>query len=185
VGEAPRKIRLGISACLLGQRVRYDGGHRRDPMLIETLGKRVDWVPVCPEVECGLPVPREAMCLAGGPGDPGDPESPRLVTIRTGIDHTERMLRWARRRVVELEAEHLCGFIFKSRSPSCGMARVEVCDENGDSREVGVGLFARTFMEHFPLLPVEDESRLGDPAVREKFIRGVLSSCYVASYFAE
>ena len=167
--EAPSRIRLGISACLLGQRVRYDGGHRRDPLLIETLGKRVDWVPVCPEVECGLPVPREAMCLAG------DPESPRLVTIRTGIDHTERMLGWARRRVVELEAEHLCGFIFKSRSPSSGMERVEVYDREGNSREVGVGLFARTFMEHFPLLPVEDESRLGDPALREKFIRGILS----------
>jgi len=167
VHEAAKRIRLGISACLLGQRVRYDGGHRRDPLLIETLGEYVDWVPVCPEVECGLPVPREAMCLAG------DPASPRLVTIKTAIDHTERMLRWAHKRVVELESEHLCGFVFKSRSPSCGMAGVEVCDENGDSREGG-GLFARVFMEHFPLLPVEDESRLHDASLRESFIRGVL-----------
>ena len=169
VGEDPRKIRLGISACLLGQRVRYDGGYKRDPFLIETLGQYVDWVPVCPEVECGLPVPREAMCLAG------DPASPRLVTIKTGIDQTERMLRWAHKRVVELETEHLCGFVFKSRSPSCGMARVNVHDENGDSREGGGGLFARIFMEHFPLLPVEDESRLHDASLRESFIRGVLS----------
>jgi len=169
VGERPRQVRLGISACLLGRTVRYDGGHRRDPLLIETLGQCVDWVPVCPEVECGLDVPREAMSLVGRP------ESPRLVTIETAIDHTDRMLRWARKRVVELEAEHLCGFVFKSRSPSCGVARVSLCDENGSRGETGVGLFARVFTEHFPQLPVEDEKRLHDPAVRENFLRRILS----------
>lgn len=168
VGERPRQVRLGISACLLGRAVRYDGGHRRDPLLIETLGEYVDWVPVCPEVECGLGVPREAMNLVGRP------ESPRLVTIETAIDHTDLMLSWGRKRAVELEAEHLCGFVFKSRSPSCGLAGVNVCDENGDSHQSDTGLFARFFMEHFPQLPVEDEQRLHDPVVRENFLRRIL-----------
>ena len=152
----------------MGLAVRYDGGHRRDPLLMETLGQYVDWVPVCPEVECGLGVPREAMSLVGCP------ESPRMVTIETGIDHTDRLLKWARKRVVELETVHLCGFVFKSRSPSCALAGVNVCDENGNSRESGVGLFARVFREHFPQLPVQDERGLHDPAVREDFVRRIL-----------
>ena len=90
------KIKLGISACLLGEKVRYDGGHELDRFLTGTLGKYVDFVPVCPEVECGLGVPREAMRLVG------DPRDPRLVTVHSGVDHTERMLAWARRRVAEL-----------------------------------------------------------------------------------
>jgi len=106
------KIRIGISACLLGEKVRYDGGHKWDRFITGTLGKYVDLVPVCPEVECGLGIPREAMRLAG------DPHSPRLVTVRSGIDHTERMLTWARKRVAKLAKEELCGFIFKSDSPS-------------------------------------------------------------------
>lgn len=157
-------IRLGISTCLLGQPVRYDKGHKRDPFLVETLGRFVEWVPVCPEVECGLPVPREPMQLVG------DPESPHLVTQRTGPDHTPRMLAWARRRVRELAPLGLCGFVFKTKSPSCGMERVKVYDRHGNVRKVGVGLFAREFMRHFPLLPVEDEGRLHDPALRENFI---------------
>ena len=161
------RIRLGISTCLLGQKVRYDGGHKRDPFLIETLGRYVEWVPVCPEVECGLTVPREAMRLVG------DPASPHLVTIRTGNDHTRRMLRWAAKRVRQLEAEGLCGYVFKSRSPSSGMERVKVYDDHGNARKVGIGLFARAFMDHFPLLPVEDEGRLHDPRLRENFIERV------------
>ena len=105
---APDKIRLGISSCLLGERVRYDGGHKHDAYLTDTLGPCVEWVPVCPEVECGLPVPREAMRLEG------DPASPRLVVIRTRVDHTERMRAWAQRRVEELAAEGLSGFVFKA-----------------------------------------------------------------------
>jgi len=162
-----QKIRLGISTCLLGERVRYDGGHKRDPFLVETLGRHVEWVPVCPEVECGLPVPREAMHLVG------DPASPCLVTIRTGRDHTARMLTWAAERVRQLEAEDLCGFVFKSRSPSSGMERVKVYDERGSAAKTGTGLFARAFMDHFPLLPVEDEGRLHDPRLRENFIERV------------
>ena len=163
------KIRLGISACLLGEKVRYDGGHKWDRFITGTLGKYVDFVPVCPEVECGLGIPREAMRLVG------DPRTPRLVTVHSGIDHTGRMLEWARRRVVELEPEGLCGFIFKSDSPSSGMERVKVYGASGSPLKVGVGLFARAFMEHFPLLPVEEEGRLHDPTLRENFIEAVFT----------
>ena len=112
------KIKLGISTCLLGENVRYDGGHKLDRFLTDTLGQYVEYVPVCPEVECGLSIPRESMHLEG------DPESPRLVTSRTKQDMTGRMVGWANTRVVELEKEGLCGFIFKSDSPSSGMERV-------------------------------------------------------------
>jgi uncharacterized protein YbbK (DUF523 family) len=164
------KIRLGISSCLLGEPVRYDGGHKHDAYLTDALGRFVEWIPVCPEVECGLPVPREAMRLEG------DPASPRLVAIRTHLDHTERMLAWARRRVEELAAGGLSGFVFKANSPSCGREGVPVYDARGTAQEIGVGLFARLFMERFPHLPVEDEERLHDPALRENFIERIFRS---------
>jgi uncharacterized protein YbbK (DUF523 family) len=162
------KIRLGISACLLGQAVRYDGGHKLDRFLIKALGEFVDYVPVCPEVECGMPVPREAMHLVGNSG------SPRLITIETGVDKTDQMTRWAKKRVVELEKDGLMGFLFKSSSPSCGMERVKVCNEKNRTVRKGVGLFAFAFMKHFPLLPVEEECRLQDPSIRDNFIERVL-----------
>ena len=158
------KIKLGISSCLLGEKVRYDGGHKLDRFITQTLGKLVEFVPVCPEVECGLGVPREAMHLVAAP------DGPRLVTIRTQTDYTERLLAWAQKRLVELEQEDLCGFIFKSGSPSSGMERVKIYSGKGEPARTGVGLFAREFMQHFPLLPVEDEGRLHDPALRENFL---------------
>jgi uncharacterized protein YbgA (DUF1722 family)/uncharacterized protein YbbK (DUF523 family) len=164
-----KKIKLGVSTCLLGENVRYDGGHKLDRFLTDTLGQYVEYVPVCPEVECGLPVPRESMHLEG------DPESPRLVTSRTKQDMTERMIQWALERVVELEKEDLCGFIFKSDSPSSGMERVKVYNDKGMAVKKGVGMFARIFMEHFPLLPVEDEGRLHDPGLRENFIERIFT----------
>jgi uncharacterized protein YbgA (DUF1722 family)/uncharacterized protein YbbK (DUF523 family) len=167
--ETDAKIKLGISTCLLGQPVRYDGGHKWDRFLTDTLGKFVDFAPVCPEVECGLGIPREAMRLVG------DPVAPRLVTIRTQVDYTERMLAWAKKRVVELESQDLCGFIFKSDSPSSGMERVRVYNSQGMPVKTGVGLFARAFMEHFPLLPVEEEGRLHDPKLRENFIEAIFT----------
>ena len=163
------KIRLGISSCLLGEPVRYDGGHKLDRFLTETLGQYVEYVPICPEVECGLPVPRESMRLEG------NPDSPRLIAFRTKQDMTDRMLRWARKRVVELESNGLCGFIFKSDSPSSGMERVRVYNERGMPVKRGVGMFARAFMEHFPLLPVEEEGRLHDPNLRENFIERIFT----------
>ena len=163
------KIKLGISACLLGENVRYDGGHKLDRFLTDTLGRYVQYVPVCPEVECGLSVPREAMRLEGDPG------SPRLVTIRTRRNMTNRMIRWALKRVVELEKEELSGFIFKSNSPSSGMERVKIYNQKGMPVRKGTGVFARIFMEHFPLLPVEDEGRLHDPKSRENFIERIFT----------
>ncbi|PKN66012.1 MAG: DUF1722 domain-containing protein [Deltaproteobacteria bacterium HGW-Deltaproteobacteria-15] len=163
------KIRLGISACLLGQNVRYDGGHKLDRYLTETLGKYVEYVPVCPEVECGLGVPREAMRLVG------DSESPRLVTVKTKQDLTERMMTWAGKRVKELEKEGLCGFVFKRGSPSSGMERVKVYNERGMAEKKGRGMFAGAFMDHFPLIPVEEEGRLHDPKLRENFIERIFA----------
>ena len=160
------KIKLGVSACLLGEYVRYDGGHAHDRFLTDTLGQFVEYVPVCPEVECGMPVPREAVRLVGSP------DSPRLMTVKTGIDHTERMRSWAEKRLESLEADDLCGFIFKSKSPSSGMKRVKVYTDAGVTK-TGVGIWARMFMEHFPLLPVEDEGRLHDPGIRENFIERI------------
>jgi len=163
------QLRIGLSTCLLGENVRFDGGHKRDRFVTDTLGQFLEFVPVCPEMECGLGVPRESMRLVG------KPESPRLVTNRTKIDHTERMITWARKRVQELEKEDLCGFIFKSRSPSSGMERVRVYNEKGIPEKKGVGMFARIFMEHFPLLPVEEDGRLHDIRLRENFIERIFA----------
>jgi uncharacterized protein YbgA (DUF1722 family)/uncharacterized protein YbbK (DUF523 family) len=158
------KIRIGISTCLLGENVRYNGGNALDRFLRDTLGRYVEYVPVCPEVECGFGIPRETFRLMG------DPKRPRLVTTKTGVDHTERMEAWARKRTDELENENLAGFIFKSDSPSSGMVRVKVYDRNGVPRKAGVGIFARIFMDRFPLTPTEEDGRLHDPVLRENFI---------------
>ena len=162
------RIKVLVSACLLGEKVRYDGGHKRDLFLNETLGPFVEWVRVCPEVDCGLPVPREAMRLVG------DPKHPRLVTNRTGIDHTERMERWAKTRLEELSGLELCGYICKKDSPSSGMERVKVYGTgDGIPARTGAGVFTRMFMERFPRIPVEEEGRLTDPVLREMFIERV------------
>ena len=161
------KIKIGVSACLLGIRVRYDGGHKRDRYIAETLGQFFEYVPVCPEVEYGLPVPREALRLVG------DPASPRLITSRTGVDHTEAMQRWSDARANDLAGEGLAGFIFKSRSPSSGLKGVTVYNDQGKPGRSGSGIFAAAFIRQNPLLPVIDEGRLRNPALREHFIDGV------------
>ena len=173
------KIILGISSCLLGQEVRYDGGHKLDRYLKDTLGRFVEYVPVCPEVECGLPIPREAMRLVG------DPENPRLMTIRTKIDHTDQMKAWGKKRLAELEKIDLGGYIFKSRSPSSGMSRVKVYDQSGMPSRHGSGIWARMFMDHFSYLPVEDEGRLHDPKLREMFIERIFMYKRWRDSFAE
>jgi uncharacterized protein YbgA (DUF1722 family)/uncharacterized protein YbbK (DUF523 family) len=162
-------FKIGISSCLLGERVRYDGGHKLDRYLRDTLGLYFEYIPVCPEFECGLGVPREAMRLEG------TPESPRLMTIQTHRDITGKMREWAHNRVIELEDWDLCGFIFKSRSPSSGMKQVKVYNDRGMPVMKGVGVFAREFMDHFPLIPVEDDGRLHDPILRENFIERIFS----------
>ncbi|MFO8145416.1 MAG: DUF523 domain-containing protein, partial [Candidatus Syntrophosphaera sp.] len=151
-------LKLGISSCLLGNEVRYDGQHKYDRWLVETLGKYVDYVPVCPEVGIGLPIPREALRLVG------DPESPRLVTSKTNIDHTDRMRDFSAKVIADLQNQELCGFVFKSKSPSSGMERVKVYPpQGGAAQKKGVGIFARQFINAFPLLPREEEGRLHDP----------------------
>ena len=162
-------IKLGISSCLLGERVRWDGTHKLDRFLTDTMGTFVEYVPVCPEVECGFGVPREPFRLVG------DPSSPRLISSRTKQDHTDRMVEWACKRVIELEKEDLSGFIFRSKSPSSGMEQVKVYSEKGIPVKRGVGIFAKVFMEHFPLLPVEDDGRLHDPKLRENFIERIFT----------
>ena len=158
------QFKIGISSCVLGNKVRWNGGHKRDKYLTNTLGQFVDFVPVCPEVEAGFGVPRETFRLVG------NADSPRLITFKSKTDHTDRMLAWAKKRLKDLEKEDLCGFIFKSDSPSSGMIRVKVYNEKGMPHKIGVGIFARAFMEHFPLIPVEEDGRLNDPLIRENFI---------------
>jgi len=181
------KPRLGVSRCLLGERVRYDGGHKLDRFIAETLAQFVEFVPVCPEAECGLGVPREAIHLVAEKGtfifSPQAPQAaarkrrmspfPRLVTVATRADHTERVLAWARARVAELERECLRGFILKSKSPSCGIELVPVYDERGELLGTGAGIFARMLVERFPGLPVTDERQLGDMALREGFLERI------------
>ena len=162
------QIRIGVSACLLGEKVRYDGGDKRDPYVTETLGRIFEYVPVCPEVEYGLSVPREALRLVG------DPASPRLMTIETGADHTEGMQRWAAMRLTELDRENLLGFIFKTRSPSCGLKDVRVCDAQGRPAAAGRGLFAAAFIHRSPSIPVIDEEDLRDAVLDANFLREVL-----------
>ncbi|MHB8709324.1 MAG: YbgA family protein, partial [Desulfuromonadales bacterium] len=161
------KIRIGISSCLLGEMVRFDGGHQLDRYLRDTLGSYFDYVPVCPEVELGLPTPRETLRLVEAE------DGTHLVFSRSGEDLTVRMLAWAEKRARELERENLCGFIFKAKSPSSGMERVKLYDRNGVPAKKGVGLFARTFMAHFPLVPVEEDGRMHDAHLRENFIECV------------
>ena len=163
-------LRLGISRCLLGDEVRFDGGHKRDSFLTDVFGRYVEWVPVCPEVEAGLGTPREAMRLVG------DPQKPRLVTIKSRIDHTRALETMTTNRLEGLKELDLSGYVFKKGSPSCGIERVRIYNEEGMPSRNGVGLFARAFIEQFPLIPVEEEGRLCEPTLRENFIERVF--CY-------
>lgn len=163
-------IRLGISRCLLGDEVRFDGGHKQDHFLTDVLGRYVEWIPVCPEVEAGLGTPREAMRLVG------NPRGPRLVTIKSKHDHTPAMEAMIEERLDSFSKLDLSGFIFKRGSPSCGVERVRVYTAQGMPSHSGAGIFAKAFTEQFPLIPVEEEGRLSDAPLRENFIERVF--CY-------
>jgi uncharacterized protein YbgA (DUF1722 family)/uncharacterized protein YbbK (DUF523 family) len=171
-------IRIGISSCLLGENVRYDGGHKRDGFLVETFGRFVEWVPVCPEVEMGLGTPRETLRLIR------TGEKIRMVMPKTGADHTDGMRNFARGRLRELEKEDLCGYVLKKGSPSCGMERVRVFDSHGVPAKSGRGLFAESLLAYFPNLPVEEEGRLYDPRLRENFIERVFAYRRLRTLFA-
>ncbi len=157
---------VGISTCLLGEKVRHDGRHKHNHYLRDTLGKYVDYLPVCPEVECGMSVPREAVNLVDVNG------KIRLITTKTHIDMTEKMTSWMKIHLKKLSKKPLCGFIFKSKSPSSGLYRIKVYRKNGVTKN-GRGIFAKGFTELFPLIPVEEAERLNDTKLRENFIERI------------
>jgi uncharacterized protein YbbK (DUF523 family) len=164
--------RIGISRCLLGDEVRYDGGHRRDAWLVETLGALVDWVPVCPEVETGMGTPREPIHLVAAPeGLPSGSHQVRLLGVSSGRDWTSAFGQWAATRVRDLAAAELSGFVLKAGSPSCGIDHVPIAGVAAEGR----GLFAQALLDACPDLPIEDERRLVDPAIREAFLARVFA----------
>ena len=163
------KIKIGISACLLGHAVRYDGGHKHDPYIAHTLGRYFDFVPVCPETECGMPTPREPISLYG------EIDNPTLLTNKTRRDLTRQMAHWIGPRLEQLSQDDLCGFIFKKKSPSCGLHRVKVFQAKGEPVPHGRGLFASAFTARFPRIPAEEEGRLNDPGLCETFIEKVFA----------
>ena len=171
-------VRIGVSSCLLGRKVRFDGGHKRDAFLVDTFGLHVEWVPVCPEVEIGLGTPREAIRLVR------EGASVRLIGVKSAADHTQAMQDWAARRVEALAKEDLDGYILKKDSPSCGMERVKVYDPNGAPARTGRGLFAEALLARLPLLPVEEEGRLSDPRLRDNFIERVFAHRRLYELFA-
>jgi uncharacterized protein YbgA (DUF1722 family)/uncharacterized protein YbbK (DUF523 family) len=161
----PHRIRLGVSSCLLGQRVRYDGNHKLDRWIADTLGAHFEFVPVCPEVAIGLGVPRPPIRLVG------DPAAPRAVGVDDpALDVTKKLATYGKKMGRELD--DVSGYIFKARSPSCGVERVKVYAGSGHARN-GRGVYAAAFMQAQPLLPVEEEGRLGDPGLRENFLERV------------
>ena len=161
------KFRIGVSSCLLGQNVRYDGGHRRNDYIVDTLGEIFDLVAVCPETELGMPTPRETIQLEG------DVERPDLRSTSTRQDWTSPMAAWSRKRILELKDEALAGFIFKKNSPSCGLFKVPVIQTDGSEILGGRGMFAAEFTRAFPDIPVEDAQRLADTEIRDEFLARV------------
>src|SRR5690242_12957772 len=176
--SSDRPVRVGVSSCLLGEKVRFDGGHKRDRFLTEGLGPFVEWVPVCPEVELGLGTPRPSRRLSGEGGEV------RLVCPKTGDDHTAAMTALARSRVAELATADLSGYVLKRGSPSCGMERVRVYGRAGQPTGPGRGLFAAELLRALPDLPVEEEGRLGDPGLRENFVERVFAYRRLADLFS-
>src|SRR5258708_2825845 len=170
-------IRVGISSCLLGEQVRFDGGHKRDAFLVETLGRFVEFVPVCPELELGLGVARETLRLAREGNDV------HLVAPRSRIDHTASMRAFAARRTNALASEDLSGYVLKKNSPSCGMERVRV--HGARPSHNGRGLFAAALIARYPFLPIEEEGRLNDPRIRDNFIERIFAYCRLRTFFAQ
>ena len=164
-----KKLRIGISSCLLGDEVRFDGGHKRDMPLIEAFEPYVEWVRVCPEVESGMGVPREPVRLVRDGGDV------RMIAVHTRIDHTESMRAFASRRLKALAAMDLRGYVLKADSPSCGPGGVKVYDADGTYERTGAGLFAAALKDAFPGLPIDDEARLAEPGRRDEFLNRVFA----------
>jgi uncharacterized protein YbbK (DUF523 family) len=165
--ESLTPVRVGISSCLLGERVRFDGGHKRDAFLMDVFGRYVEWVPVCPEMEIGLGIPRETLRLQdNGSGI-------RLVASASGADHTSRMATWATRRLEQLAKLELCGYVLKRSSPSCGMERVKVYRKTGVLHRIGTGVFAALLLDSLPNLPGGGRPVERPTYPRELHFRGV------------
>lgn len=175
--QADEPIRIGVSACLLGSAVRFDGGHKRDHFLTEVVGPFVEWVSVCPEVEMGMSIPRETIRLVAR----GD--EVRLIAEKSGTDHTDAMRAWSERRLRQLEKLDLCGYVLKKNSPSCGMERVRLYGRGGMPARIGRGMFADALMARFRHLPVEEEGRLNDAPLRESFLERVFAYRRLRSLF--
>lgn len=164
----PEKIKVGISACLLGQEVRFDGGHQRDNYITEVLGKYFTYIPLCPEVAIGLGVPRSSLRLINFSKDDLNPQA---VMPKTGKDHTAELQEFAKISAPKLNK--ISGYILKKKSPSCGLERVKIYNPEGMPVGHGMGVYARELISHLPLLPMEEEGRLYDLRLRENFIKRV------------
>jgi uncharacterized protein YbbK (DUF523 family) len=168
VSHPKRRPRVGISTCLLGEKVRYDGGDKRDPILLEFLDRYVEWVPVCPEVEVGMGTPREPVQLVQGE------RGIRLLTVDSRIDYTDAMKAWAERRLEDLARQKISGYILKKNSPSCGKASVKVFAPGAVPSPTGRGLFAEALLRRLPGLPVREEDELHDPQTLQSFLDSVI-----------
>ncbi|BBM66395.1 hypothetical protein VA249_30410 [Vibrio alfacsensis] len=160
-------IKVGISSCVMGQRVRFDSGHKISNFVTKELDGYFSFVPVCPEVGIGMTVPRPTIRLVSN--------EERIALVETKNpenDHTDKMLTYSENKVNELQREQLCGYIVCAKSPTCGMERVKVYSKNNAAKE-GVGLYTKTLMENMPWLPVEEDGRLNDPVLKENFITRV------------
>ncbi len=167
------KPRVGISRCLLGDDVRYDGTNKRSGVVL-ALGEQVEWVSVCPEVEVGMGVPRESIHLAARPdGVSSAQERVVLLGVQSAADWTARMQQWASARVAALAAERISGFVLKARSPSCGPSGVLVHHADGPATPTGRGLFAEALAVALPGLPLIDEESLEDPHACDDFMQQV------------
>ena len=160
-------IKIGISACVLGEQVRYNGCSEKDPYITEVLAKFVEFVPICPEVACGMGVPREEMRQVDCNGDI------RLIGGESGEDWTDRMGTWSDRVLPGLNEEGLNGFILRSKSPTCALRKARIYMTDGKPPRFGAGFFAERLHQAFPLLPLESNDRLYNPLIRENFIRRV------------
>jgi uncharacterized protein YbgA (DUF1722 family)/uncharacterized protein YbbK (DUF523 family) len=173
--DAP--LRIGISSCLLGEEVRWDGGHKRDRFLTDILAPYVEWVPICPEVELGMGTPREPVRLVR--------QGDEIVMLGTksGRDWSAPMRAWSEKRARQLTRLDLCGYVLKKDSPSCGMERVKVRSEKGMPKKEGQGLFAEALLRYNPVLPVEEEGRLHDAVLRENFVERIFAYRRLRSFF--
>lgn len=175
--EAAQRVRLGVSSCLLGERVRFDGGHKRDAFLVDALGQFVEWMPVCPELESGMGTPREPVRLTRVRG------AIHLVSVKSGHDHSVSMQRYTLRKLDDIASARLCGFVLKKDSPSCGVDRVKVFHRGRVTAQSGRGVFAAALIDRCPELPVIDEGRLSDRAQRENFIERVFALARLRALF--